>query len=481
MKKFNGIPPTDSEDESSKLAAATTAATVASTNGTSDIAAAATNDPAPPLPPPTQYEISMWYEESDFQYLCIEKIKDEAAAAGEAVAPEASASDSSSTILTDESAEKTGTSNGSVTSVGPFSLPSGTAAAADVTTGGASTTDTSVATTTSSSSIVKDVVKFTVPSQPIGNGGKNTKQTVTGVVALCNFMIDHFSQLKRAHTPDDHATPGTPVTGRKGALKSLKGNAASPDLLSGVGGKKRGATKRSYDDDDEPAVATSKAAKQAKTSSSQQQQAEEPRFDAVLARWVDKMYYAGRVTQAKPGNKFVVRFEDGASKTLPKEHIVFGEEDVLPLLDQSVHALIAKDTYEPGLVTLVNKSDDGESVLYTVTTESKTVTVTSSDIYLEEDQAKMIQKSMQDIEGGGDADLLSTPTAKRAGRPSMKMEESQTASGGGRGRGGSTKKSGGQPATSTTPEPGFSGNVAGGGAGGANSGGRSGRRTKRYS
>lgn len=481
LKKFNGIP-TNAEDDASKLA--TTAATVASTtNGTGDsitVAAGPVVVVAPPPPPPAQYNISMWYEESDFQYLSIEKVKDGGGTTATAAETTSTSVADNSSTNADVSAEKTGTSNGSVTSVGPFSLPN--AVVVGTTT---SSSSSSTITTLPSDSSTSSTSLTTQPAISAATG-TNTKQTVTGVVALCNFMIDHFSQLKRTHAPADEygRTPGTPVTGRKGALKSQKGNAAasSPDLLSG-GGKKRGATKRSYEEDDSEPI---KSAKQAKTVS-QPAATEELRCDAVLARWVDKLYYAGRVTQAKAGNKYVVRFEDGASKTLPKEHIVFGEEDVLPLLDQSVHALIAKDTYEPGLVTLVNKSDDGESVLYTVTTESKTVTVTSSDIYLEEDQAKMIQKSIQDIEGGGgggdSTELLSTPSAKRAGRPSMKMEESQTGSGGRGGRVGSAKKSG-QPAASTTPEPGFSGNVAGGGGGtnsGGGGGGRSGRRTKRYS
>lgn len=110
---------------------------------------------------------------------------------------------------------------------------------------------------------------------------------------------------------------------------------------------------------------------------------------AVLARWVDKKFYAGRVVEEKPNSKYVVLFEDGAKKTLPEEHILFGKENILPLVNENVHALIGGiETYEPGNVQSVETREDG--VYYTVLCESTTVTVTASDIYLEEDQAKVI-------------------------------------------------------------------------------------------
>lgn len=388
---------------------------------------------------PSQYNVSLWYEESDIQYMAIERIDPKKE--NRSYLPDGSAGTTSH--ATDASSEKTSTSNGSVTSVGPFSL-----------------LGARVSVASSNSSVVSHKAtedgKFTVPAQP--SLPRTKQQSVTGVVALCDFAIDFFSKLKRAHVDDDQDDTSevatTPSTGRgKGAAakknlnKTTTNAAASPDVTS----KKRASGKRGHSDtEDEP------KAKQIKTVAV----VEEPAY-SVLARWVDKLYYAGRVTQSKPGNKYVVLFEDGASKTLPQEHIVFGEDNVLPLLDQSVHALIAKDTYEPGMVSHVNK--DSDPVMYTVTTESKSVTVSASDIYLEEDQAKMIQQSMSASDAIKSPD---TPTTggKRAGRPSIKLEESQTASGG-RARG--TKKTQ-QP---STPEPGTSGNV----------GGRSGRRAKRYS
>lgn len=401
------------------------------TNGTNVDSSKATEEPS-------QYDISLWYVESDIQYMAIEKI--DSRKENRTFLPDGSAGTTSHT--TDVSSEKTSTSNGSVTSVGPFSLLGARVSTASSN----SLADSHKAT---------EEGKFTVPAQP--SLPRTSQQSVTGVVALCDYMIDHFSKLKRAHVDDDqddtYETATTPSTGRgkggatkKNLIKTVT-NAASPDVTA----RKRASGKRAHSDtEDEP------KAKQTKTVAV----VEEPAY-SVLARWVDKLYYAGRVTQSKPGNKYVVLFEDGASKTLPQEHIVFGEDNVLPLLDQSVHALIDLDTYEPGLVTHVNK--DSDTVRYTVTTESKTVFVTASDIYLEEDQAKMIQQSMSGNEAIKSPDTPTT-AGKRAGRPSIRLEESQTVTGG-RARG--TKKTQ-QP---STPEPGTSGNV----------GGRSGRRTKRYS
>lgn len=109
---------------------------------------------------------------------------------------------------------------------------------------------------------------------------------------------------------------------------------------------------------------------------------------AVLARWVDKKFYAGRVVEQKANNKYAVLFADGARKILPEEHIVFGAENILPLENESVHALVKGDTYEPGIVQSVKNK--GDTVYYTVLCESTTVTVPATDIYLEEDQAKVI-------------------------------------------------------------------------------------------
>lgn len=186
---------------------------------------------------------------------------------------------------------------------------------------------------------------------------------------------------------------------------------------------------------------------------------------SVLARWADKKYYAGHATDTKPGNKFVVLFEDGASKTLPEEFIVFGgENNVLPLLDQSVHALVEGDTYEPGLVTAIDTT--GTTIMYTVVAESRTVTVSSSDLYLEEDQAKVIQSA---VKPANDSVAPDTPSSKRSGRPTAKLGDSFSTA---RRATGSAKKATAAAATVTTPEPSTSNAAVPG---------RTGRRNKRYS
>lgn len=162
---------------------------------------------------------------------------------------------------------------------------------------------------------------------------------------------------------------------------------------------------------------------------------------SVLARWADKKYYAGRLKEARPNNKFVVVFEDGATKTLGPDVIVFGlVGGQLPVLDQYVHARIdGGDTYEPGLVTHISADGpDRAAIRYTVVAESQTVTVTASDIYLEEEQAKAIQKvtdanvaiataAVSSAVVGEDSLLLKSPSTpsstKRSSRPTSKFGE----------------------------------------------------------
>lgn len=185
---------------------------------------------------------------------------------------------------------------------------------------------------------------------------------------------------RRGRNPAN-AEPTTPSTATNTGSKRKRAAAAveSPSLNDTI------------DSDVQPKSA--KKAKKESTAPKTPAAAKESNYPekAVLARWVDKKFYAGRVIEEKPNNKYVVLFEDGAKKTLPEEHIVFGKENnILPLVNENVHALVAAgDTYEPGNVQSVETKDDG-TVYYTVLCESTTVTVTASDIYLEEDQAKVI-------------------------------------------------------------------------------------------
>lgn len=197
----------------------------------------------------------------------------------------------------------------------------------------------------------------------------------------------------------EKATPTTATGGRRG--KAAAAAAAEPSTPASAGSKrKRGAaaaaiqeSPSSTNDSDLQPKSAKKAKKEPatpKTPATPAAAATESDYPekAVLARWVDKKFYAGRVIDQKPNNKFVVLFEDGAKKTLPEEHIVFGKDNILPLANENVHALVSEETYEPGTVESVEPKDDG--TYYTVKCESTTVTVTASDIYLEEDQAKVI-------------------------------------------------------------------------------------------
>lgn len=106
-----------------------------------------------------------------------------------------------------------------------------------------------------------------------------------------------------------------------------------------------------------------------------------------MARWSDRKYYAGRITAERTGNKYVVHFEDGANKTLPSDHIVFGDKHVAPLLNQEVNVLVEANIYETGLVVAI----DPNACTYNVMTDTQTVTVPATDLYLDEEQARAVQ------------------------------------------------------------------------------------------
>lgn len=237
------------------------------------------------------------------------------------------------------------------------------------------------------------------PSSALTSGTlKKTKHVVKGTLALCKFMIDHFQNVRTSLT-------GCVTDAKLDGRGHGKASDAGSTLTSTTGGNKR---KRSYapsaaqtpstgdanTDADEPKSSkklkkeTSTPGDSRKSIASSSVASNNYPEKAVLARWIDKKFYAGRVIEQKANKKYVVLFEDGAKKMLPEEHIVFGEENILPLENESVHALVKDDTYEPGIVQSVK--DKGDAVYYTVLCESTTVTVTASDIYLEDDQAKVI-------------------------------------------------------------------------------------------
>ncbi|XP_013169995.1 PREDICTED: uncharacterized protein LOC106119506 isoform X1 [Papilio xuthus] len=120
-----------------------------------------------------------------------------------------------------------------------------------------------------------------------------------------------------------------------------------------------------------------------------------PPDTVVLAKWVDKRYYSGKVLEITEPNKYLIKFDDGQSKVLLDEFIIFGDMKKLPLQGQSVYALVDEEqNYEPGLVLGVEENDNG-TVTYKCTTDGidTTVMVTASELYLTEDQARSIKET----------------------------------------------------------------------------------------
>lgn len=199
------------------------------------------------------YEISVWYEDTEMQYLTVERV----------VVDSDKKPSGRSTFLTDASstsclssggcdkASTTTTTNGSVMSVGPFSLPS----------------VRSVAASSSNTSSVSDT-KFVLPSASLTSHTLRLKETVSGAVALCDFMIDHFAQIKHklvGTSPGSNPAPTTPLAGRGSKAAAVKKNlsktaTASPDQLDTVStptskgkkGGKRAAAAALSDTEDEP-------------------------------------------------------------------------------------------------------------------------------------------------------------------------------------------------------------------------------------
>lgn len=197
---------------------------------------------------------------------------------------------------------------------------------------------------------------------------------VTGTLEICNFAIDYFTKIKKSLKSNASYNEGSSYETPHNKAKSFS--------------RAKGATTKKL------SKAINTSTPKANSSSEFVVPAADNLYDAkkynvnVLARWIDKKYYAGKILQAKPGNKYVVQFEDGATKTLTTDCIIFGNDISLPLLDQFVHARTENEEYEAGLVTSIDIEDG--NVIYTVIAESKTVQVKCTDIYLELDQAKVI-------------------------------------------------------------------------------------------
>lgn len=254
--------------------------------------------------------------------------------------------------------------------------------------------------------------------------------TFPDLVDACDFIINKFSAIKKVLCPSS-VCESTPKNRKGGGSKASPYTTDTP-----AKGGKRG-NKRSLPSDEE-IISTPKKLKKEPI------EEDHSNKQRVLAKWVDKKYYAGRVMGEKPNNTYAILFEDGALKNLPKKSIVFAEtteSDVLPLIGHEVHALVTEDEYECGIVEKVETVND--ETVYHVKCETQTVIVTAMQMYLQEDQAKLINKSA-DFE-----ESTSTPSGR-----------------------GSRNKRAAEVTSPSTPEAGFSGGLTGK---------RSNKRQKRYS
>ena len=274
-----------------------------------------------------------------------------------------------STEASDACSEKSA-SNGSTTSLGPFALP------------GVLTHTASGLSVSSTSSVV--------------HTGEKTR--VQGVSGLRNFLQDVLKKL-----PEEKKKP----VGRAAKSRTSTSNsAAQKEAVTTTPAKTTTPTRTSTAASPSPKpesspVTAPTAKKQVAFAASTESQV----GNFVMARWSDKKYYAGRIAAEKPGNKFQVRFEDGAQRTLARDQLVFGDKNVAQvLMNHECNVLVEPNIYETGLVVAI----DVDALTYSVLTDSGKVTVPASDIYLDEEQAKAVQQDAPAVEG---AARETTPTA----------------------------------------------------------------------
>lgn len=112
----------------------------------------------------------------------------------------------------------------------------------------------------------------------------------------------------------------------------------------------------------------------------------------VLAKWVDKRYYSGKVVEITDLNKYLIKFDDGQTKVLLDDFIIFGDMKTLPLTGQLVYAVVDEEqNYEPGLVLGVEENDSGTITYKCATNGDTLVVVTASELYLTEEQARALK------------------------------------------------------------------------------------------
>lgn len=348
--KYNGIGIGDTTDDTSATNSAETSKQKVSSTETTSTTSGVTSSTEEKT-----YDINIWYEGNDLVYLCVEK------------QPQTKNDEVSSELISSE---------GSVGSLQEhYTLPVRSVAV----------TSTNSTLSTSSTSSTSNASKLDASKKPTDVTLNKTRHTVKGSLALHDFLIEQLQKARKTIAGTEEETVHTPPTSRGRGRASNAAKDTPSSTTTPATKRKRGAA-NDADEEDTTTKATS-AKKSKKTAAEPAQESNYPE-KAVLAKWVDKLFYAGRVIEQKPNNKYTVIFEDGAKKVLPEEHIVFGEGNILPLENEYVHALVKDETYEPGLVKSVTTKND--TVYYTVACESGTINVTASDIYLEDDQAKTI-------------------------------------------------------------------------------------------
>ncbi|XP_055909449.1 TP53-binding protein 1-like [Eupeodes corollae] len=392
IKKYNGLPDTTTDEEE-------TSTPGKNKNSNEKFEIKISNLSGSDLKKDSKYEVNVCCEKNDVRYLSIERVD---------LSSNKNTSETDKPSASESSIQSS--SNGSVTSLPAYSLPQ--------------TVDTPPSASTSSSINCNSIII------------SQNKHTILGIEELCNFMINQFTKIKNAVNPDSKKEAAVLLEENTPTHQIKKNKKISPaETPSTSGSKSKRARKRSMQEDD---VESTPKAKQVKRDINKEtpkgheaESTESKAGPCVLAKWVDKKFYAGKITGEKPGKKYVVLFEDGASKTLPRESIVFGEGDTLPLQDQHIYALVDED-YESGIVLSIEKSNN--KVYYQVKTENTTVKVTASDIYLEVDQAKEIQKiqNVNKVSEGVEEEDSSGTRPSRNKRP---------------------------PASPSTPEAGYSGAV----------------------
>ncbi|XP_055549150.1 mucin-2-like isoform X2 [Wyeomyia smithii] len=435
-RKFNGISSTSELDEKVgtapvNITAIDTATTTSSTTSKLDLSTALTSEE-------TMYEVNIWFDGTELQFLSVEKMEQN-------LLPSRKVGATSTQDLTGTDSSKQ-SSNGSVGSLGPFSLPP-PRPVVDLAMSHSSTTESSSETVPLKDALIKN------------------KHSVRGAKGLASLMIEEFEKIKRALSNEDEASDNE--QDKSTTMKTPRGRPSSAAKKT-ASGRKRTHTE-SEEEEPKPKQPASKQAK--KSTQKELSTTPEPvkenteHYLCCLARWSDRKYYAGKVTAYKGDNKYMVLFEDGASKALSKDVIVIGDKDTLPILNHSVHALTGGDTYEPGFVTEIKRNDDNE-VVYSVALGEKSVEVTASDMYLNEEQAKAINKACKAIEVPDE--LLQSPQSggKRGGSasntPALLHTPEEPSAASEKGSRSTRSKRGGADKSQTpaTPEAGYSGGVA---------------------